>query len=248
MKKFVETLPDRQTLIQRAGELILNKIQAGIKLQEKFTMALAGGSTPKPLYEFLATQSLPWEKIHVFWGDERYVSAIDANSNQLMARQAWLNKVTIPVENIHPVPTDAQNPELDAQNHEAEIKEFFQLAPGEFPSFDLILLGIGDDGHTASLFPHTAALQERDRLVTVGDKNGEPRITFTVPVINQGQCVMFLVSGANKRPALTQIFAEEGDDLAYPARLIEAQAELWWLLDQEAGTALKDRGLSSSFS
>ena len=241
MKKFIETLADKDTLIQRAGELILSKIEAGLKLQEKFTIALAGGSTPKPVYEFLANQSLPWEKIHIFWGDERYVPPSDSNSNQLMARQAWLNKVAIPEENIHPVLTNSENPELDAQNHEAEIREFFQIASGEFPAFDLILLGMGDDGHTASLFPHTTALQERDRLVTVGDKNGEPRITFTVPFINHAQCVMFLVTGANKCPALAQIFATEGDDLSYPARLIKPQGELWWLLDQEAGTVLKSQ-------
>ncbi len=245
MKKFVETLADKETLINRAGELILSKIEAKIKLAEKFTIALAGGSTPKPIYEFLANQSLPWEKIHVFWGDERYVPPNDSNSNQLMARQAWLDKVEIPEENIHPIPTGSQNPELDAQNHEAEIREFFQMASPEFPVFDLILLGMGDDGHTASLFPHTAALAERDRLVTVGDKNGEPRITFTAPFINHAQCVMFLVTGANKCPALEQIFATEGDDLSYPARLIKPQGELWWLLDSEAAKALESPNLST---
>ena len=105
---------------------------------------------------------------------------------------------------------------------------------------------MGDDGHTASLFPHTEALQERDRLITVGNKQGEPRITFTVPFINHAQCVIFLVSGANKCYALSQIFAAEGDDMAYPARLIKPQAELWWLLDQEAGTILKQQNLSIS--
>ena len=246
MEQFVETLTNKAALIDRAGELILNKITARIEKQDKFTIALAGGSTPKPVYEFLANQSLPWSKIHIFWGDERYVPSSDSNSNQLMARQAWLDKVAIPEENIHPIPTSSDNPELDANNHEAEIKEFFQVASGEFPSLDLILLGIGDDGHTASLFPHTRALQERDRLITVGNKNGEPRITFTAPFINRGKSVIFLVSGANKCYALSQIFAPKGDDLSYPARLIKPQGELWWLLDREAGKILEDRHLSIS--
>ncbi len=246
MKNFLETLVDKKALVNRAGELILSKIKAGIEKQDRFTIALAGGSTPKPVYEFLARQSLPWSKIHIFWGDERYVPSSDSNSNQLMARQAWLDKVPIPEGNIHPIPTNSENPALDAQNHETEIQEFFQVGSGQFPAVDLILLGIGDDGHTASLFPHTNALQERDRLITVGNKQGEPRITFTVPFINHAQCVIFLVAGANKCYALSQIFAAEGDDMAYPARLIKPQGELWWLLDQEAGTILKDKNLSIS--
>ncbi len=246
MQKSVEIVANKEALIHRAEELILDKIQAGLKQQDKFTMALAGGSTPKPVYELLANQSLPWNKIHIFWGDERYVANDHPDSNQLMARQAWLDKVPIPPENIHPIPTRSENPELDAQNHEAEIKAFFQIESGEFPTFDLILLGIGDDGHTASLFPHTSALQERDRLITVGNKNGEPRITFTTSLINHAQCVVFLVAGANKCNALSQIFAAEADDMSYPARLIKPQGELWWLLEQEAGKALKDSDLSIS--
>ncbi len=247
MKKHIETLTNKETLIHRAGELILSQIHTVIEQQNRFTIALAGGGTPKPLYEFLATQSLPWDKIHIFWGDERYVPDSHPDSNQLMARQAWLNKVAIPAENIHPMTTSSNNPELDAQKHETEIQQFFQTTSGEFPVVDLILLGIGDDGHTASLFPHTSVLQESDRLIAVGNKNGEPRITFTVPLINHSQCVIFLVSGANKCHALSQIFATEGgDDMSYPARLIKPQGELWWLLDREAGTALKDFDLSVS--
>jgi 6-phosphogluconolactonase len=122
--------------------------------------------------------------------------------------------------------------------HEQQLQEFFQTSAGEFPSLDLILLGIGDDGHTASLFPHTAALGVRDRLVTVGNKDGQPRITFTAPLINQARCVIFMVAGANKQAALAEIFAESGDEQTYPARLIQSQGELWWLLDQAAGQNL----------
>ena len=156
-----------------------------------------------------------------------------------MARRAWLEKVDIPPVNIHPMPTDAGDPAIDAQKHEAELRQFFGIEVGKLPVFEIVLLGMGDDGHTASLFPHTEALQVRDRLVTVGNKDGQPRLTFTAPLINQAKCVIFIVAGANKQSALAQVFAPVGDDIAYPSRLIQPQGELWWLLDQSAGSNLK---------
>jgi 6-phosphogluconolactonase len=137
------------------------------------------------------------------------------------------------------MPTAGESPVADAQKHEDELREFFKVAVGEFPHFDVILLGIGDDAHTASLFPHTDALQMQDNIVTVGNKDGQPRITFTAPLINYARCVIFLVAGASKRPALAQIFAPKADPLTYPARFIQPQGELWWLLDEEAGQDLK---------
>lgn len=235
MEKIVEVLPDKEGLIERALQLILTKIETAIRDRGICTIALAGGSTPKPLYGAIATQDLPWDKIHVFWGDERYVSPDHPDSNQGMARQAWLDKVDIPASNIHPIPTDGKTPAADASKHEAQLQEFFGIEAGEFPQFDVILLGIGDDAHTASLFPHTEALAVQNHLVTVGNKDGEPRITFTAPLINQARWVIFLVAGASKRPALAQIFAPDANPLSYPARLIQPQEEMWWLLDGEAG-------------
>lgn len=231
MQKIVES--DRQALINRALDLVIEKMTTAIEKRGLCTIALSGGGTPKPLYEALATQSLPWDKVHIFWGDERYVPPDHPDSNQRMARQAWLNKVDIPEANIHPMPTGANNPLADAQQHESELQTFFQVPPEDCPIFDIILLGIGDDGHTASLFPHTEALQVRDRLVTVGNKDGQPRITFSATLINHARDVIFLVAGASKETALKAIFAEQGDDFTYPARLIRPQGELWWLLDQE---------------
>jgi 6-phosphogluconolactonase len=238
MNKNIEVLADKASLIKRSQEIILSRLQTAIESRDQFTIALSGGSTPKPLYEALATQSLPWEKIHIFWGDERYVPATHSDSNQLMARQAWLDKIPIPAGNIHPMNSTAGDPIQDAQLHEAELQQFFQTQPGEIPVFDLILLGMGDDGHTASLFPHTEALTVRDRLVTVGNKDGQPRLTFTVPLINHARCVVFVVAGASKRPALKEIFAIEADEMNYPSRLIQPQGELLWLLDQAAGSEL----------
>lgn len=239
MTKIVEVLPDRAALVERALDIVLTKLQIAIAQRGLSTIALAGGSTPKPLYEALATRDLPWEKIHVFWGDERYVPPDHPDSNEGMARRAWLDKVDIPAANIHPVPTGAFHPATDAENLEEHLRQFFQLAPGDFPALDVILLGMGDDGHTASLFPHTDALQVRDRLIAVGNKDGQPRLTFTAPLINHARSVIFLVTGASKQSALAQVFAPEGDELTYPTRLIKPNGELWWLLDEAAGKELK---------
>ena len=114
-------------------------------------------------------------------------------------------------------------------------KPSFKSNRGEFPAFDVILLGIGDDAHTASLFPGTDALKVCDRLITVGNKDGQPRITFTAPLINHARTVIFMVAGENKQPALAQIFAPDADATIYPSRLIQPDGELWWLLDQSAG-------------
>lgn len=238
MNRIVEVLPDKDALIQRSLAIVLDKIQAAIAARGRCTIALAGGSTPKPLYEQLALQALPWDSIHIFWGDERYVPADHPDSNEGMARHTWLDQVAFPSGNIHPMPTANPDPAVSANQHELELQQFFQLQPGKFPQFDIILLGIGDDGHTASLFPHTEALQVKDRLITVGNKDGQPRITFTAPLINHAFTVLFMVAGASKRPALAQIFAPVADDTVYPARLIQPQGELWWLLDQAAGQDL----------
>ncbi|KAM3111662.1 6-phosphogluconolactonase [Phormidesmis sp. 146-33] len=240
MDKYVEVLPDLTTLVERSRQIVVQKLQAAIAERGMATIALAGGGTPKPLYEKLASESLPWDKVHIFWGDERYVSPDHPDSNQRMARLAWLDKVDIPSKNIHPMPTDEADPAIAAQKHAAELQEFFQTQSGEFPSLDVILLGIGDDAHTASLFPHTDALQVCDQLITVGNKDGQPRITFTIPLINQARTVLFMVAGANKQSALAQIFAPVADGNTYPARFIQAQAELWWLLDRPAGENLAE--------
>ena len=241
MNRIIEVLPDKPSLIERAHELILARIQSAIASRDRFTIALAGGSTPKPLYEALAKNDLPWSKIHVFWGDERYVPSTDSDSNQRMAREAWLDKIDLPSSNIHAMSTTVGDPSQDAEQQESELRQFFQVSQGEFPVFDLILLGMGDDGHTASLFPHTDALKVKDKIVTVGEKDGQPRITFTIPTLNRARCVMFLVAGENKRPALKEVFAEQGDPEQYPSRSIQPEGELFWLLDRSAGEELAHR-------
>ncbi|MBD2576269.1 6-phosphogluconolactonase [Oscillatoria sp. FACHB-1406] len=241
MNRVVEVVEDKSALIARSLALTVEKIMEATRDRGQCTIALSGGSTPKPLYEAIAAQSLPWDKIHVFWGDERYVPPTDPDSNEGMARGAWLDRVALPPENIHPMPTGASDPAADAETHDAQLRDFFKSSAGEFPEFDIILLGMGDDGHTASLFPHTEALDVRDRLITVGNKDGQPRLTFTVPLINRARCVIFVVAGTSKQPALEQIFAETADERAYPSRQIQPAGELYWLLDRAAGEAIEQR-------
>jgi len=231
----VKICADKTALIASAQQFIINKIKDTITKKDLCTIALAGGSTPKPIYEAIALSDLSWDKIHVFWGDERYVPPTHPDSNQKMAREAWLNKVSIPETNIHPMPTDGANPTEDAQKHDQEIKDFFQEG---FPSFDIILLGMGDDGHTASLFPHTEALTKCDRLITVGNNKDSLRLTFTIPLINQAHCVIFLVSGASKQEALVQVFGDSAENKQYPSKFIQPQGELIWFVDEAAYGAI----------
>ncbi|NCO75136.1 MAG: 6-phosphogluconolactonase [Cyanobacteria bacterium] len=225
----VYNVADKNALITEATPLIINKIKDAIAKNDICTIALAGGSTPKPIYEAIAEENLPWDKIHIFWGDERYVLPNHPDSNEKMARESWLDKVNFPVNNIHPMPTMSNNPQTDADKHNQELLDFFGITSG-FPTFDLILLGMGDDGHTASLFPQTKALEVRDRLITMGNKEDSLRLTFTVPLINQANCVIFLVSGSNKQDALQQVFSETGDSNQYPSKLIQPRGELIWFI------------------
>jgi 6-phosphogluconolactonase len=231
-QRSIEVFPDVPHLVERAVQYVIQQLQTAIAQKGQATIALAGGSTPRPLYEILAKANLPWENIQVFWGDERYVPADHPDSNYRMARLAWLDHVGFPAQNIHPVPTEIADPAIAAQTYEQTLQQVFGTQ--ERPEFDVMLLGIGDDGHTASLFPHTAALQVSDRLVAVGEKDGAPRITFTFPVINRSALVLFLVAGASKQTALRQILADQADGQQYPAALVKPQGNLIWLLDQAA--------------
>ncbi len=238
MIQKVSIYPDRQTLVATTLTLIVERIHTAIAERQSCSIALAGGSTPQPLYAALATTDLPWDQIQIFWGDERYVPATHADSNYGMTKRIWLDLVPIPAANVHPMPTDLASPQLAADHYDRLIHANFGLKDGSIPVFDIVLLGMGDDGHTASLFPHTAALAVVDRLVTVGDKDGQPRLTFTFPLINHARSVIFLVSGASKQTALAEVFAPTGDPTAYPSRLVQPPGELLWLLDAAAGDGL----------
>lgn len=230
----VEVLPNREALVARSRDLVIERIHPAVAARGRCTLALAGGSTPKPLYAALSQAPLPWEKLHILWGDERYVPIDHPDSNAGMAKAVWLDQVPIPPAQIHSVPTQLPTPEAAAAAYGETVAQVLQ----EDPDLDIVLLGMGDDGHTASLFPHTAALTVGDRPVTVGYKDDNPRITLTAPTLNRSRCVIFLVAGANKQLALTHVFSTAGDATAYPSRLIQPQGELWWLLDAAAGAAI----------
>ncbi|MEO0807371.1 MAG: 6-phosphogluconolactonase [Cyanobacteria bacterium J06643_4] len=240
MTPTVEILADKAALIDRASELMIATLKDAIAARGRATVALSGGSTPKPLYASLISADLPWENIYVFWGDERYVPHDHEKSNARMAREALLNHVPIPAENVFPMPTGANDPATDAAKYESTLKAFFKSDPGDMPAIDFVLEGMGDDGHTASLFPKTEALDVRDRLITVGNHDGEPRITFTVPMINSGRKVVFLVAGENKQQALSNVFSTDADDHMYPSKLIQPASGTHWLLDAAAGPGIPD--------
>ncbi|AFY71108.1 6-phosphogluconolactonase [Thalassoporum mexicanum PCC 7367] len=232
----IEVFDDRQALIARALEIVLQNYKKAIETNDRFTFAASGGSTPKPLYAALAEQDLDWHKFHVFWGDERYVPPSDPQSNEGMTRQLWLDQVAIPASNIHAMPTTKADPALAAITYSKHLQDFFKVAAGDFPAFDLILLGLGDDGHTASLFPHTEALKVGDRLVTVGEKDGQLRLTFTAPLINAAKQILFLVEGSGKAEAVAAVNAKQGDSNLYPARLVQGNVN--WVIDQAAAANL----------
>lgn len=238
MVRSVVVCPTTAAVVDRALLLLGDRLEHAIAERGFFSLVLAGGSTPKVLYEACARQTWSWDRCHIFWGDERYVPPDHPDSNEGMARRAWLDQVPIPRGQIHPMPTAAGDPSQDAQTYQQTLQTFFANHPAGGGVFDMVLLGMGDDGHTASLFPHTAALDIDDRLVTVGIKGGEPRLTLTYPPLNQARSVLFLVTGTNKQPALTQVFAPQGDRHIYPARGVVPTGECWWLLDKNAGAGL----------
>lgn len=233
-----------QELFQAAAEEVIHAAVEAVAERGRFTIALSGGSTPKNLYTLIAanaSSSLPWNQMFVFWGDERHVPPNDPDSNYRMARETILSKVSIPVANIFPVPTENPDATAVAEAYEQTVRKFFGLRPGEFPRFDLILLGMGPDGHTASLFPETAGLQEKSRIVLANwvEKLKTSRITFTLPVLNAARIVAFLVSGTDKAATLREVLEGSAPGEKYPSKLVRpAQGKLIWFVDRAAASEL----------
>jgi 6-phosphogluconolactonase len=233
-----------QDLFQAAAEEVLRAAAEAIAQRGRFSIALSGGSTPRNLYTLIAANasgSLPWDRMFFFWGDERHVPLNDPDSNYRMAKETLLSKVPIPPANIFPVPTENPDASAAAQAYEDTLRKFFALSPGEFPRFDLILLGMGPDGHTASLFPETAALQEKSRLVVANwvEKMKTSRITFTLPVLNAARCVAFLVSGADKAAVLHEVLEGDAPGEKYPSKLVRpTDGKLIWFVDRAAASEL----------
>ena len=231
---------DPQQLAEAAARDFAAKAQAAIAERGSFTVTLAGGSTPKATYEILArdyADELDWSKVHVFFGDERTVPPDHEDSNYGMAQRTLLSRV--PVGSIHRMRGELPPAEAAAA-YEEELRGFFG-ASDEPPSFDLILLGIGEDGHTASLFPETSALEVHDHWVVANPvlKLDTVRLTLTVPVINSARAVNFLVAGEGKAEALKLILEGDADPRQYPAKLVRPAGGPVWMVDRAAAKFLQ---------
>ena len=236
--------PDAPGLFQAAAAEFASRALASVKTTGRFSVALSGGSTPKSFFSLAAENDrdrLPWDRMFFFFGDERHVPPDHPESNYRMALEALLSKVPVPAANIFRVPAENPDAQRAAAAYQQTLQDFFGLPTGKIPRFDLILLGMGPDGHTASLFPGTAALQENHRLVVANwvEKFKTDRITLTLPVINQAAAVMFVVSGQDKAATLKKVLESTQPADLYPSKLIHpTNGELIWLVDQAAASAL----------
>jgi 6-phosphogluconolactonase len=242
----IRILPDGSAIARRAAERFIDAANAAVKEHGGFNIALSGGSTPKALYGLLVSDAqfrakLPWDKMHFFFGDERHVGPDHADSNFRMATEAMLSKAPLKPEQVTRIKGEYPDTEKAAREYEQALAQHFQLKEGEFPRFDLVLLGMGEEGHTASLFPGTKALQENRRLAVrnwVGKLYTE-RITLTVPAINNAANVIFMVTRADKAPALKAVLEGPYEPDQLPAQLIQPKSgSLLWLVDTAAGNML----------
>jgi 6-phosphogluconolactonase len=228
---------DLESLSRAAAALVVTQANLAVTARGRFSLALAGGHTPRRTYELLAQapflDQAPWDQMHVFWGDERCVPLDDPRSNAHMARKAWLDHVPIPLNQIHPI-NCAPAQAAAARQYEARLREFFA---GQPPRLDLVLLGLGPDGHTASLFPATPVLEEKGRWVAEVylAEPDLPRVTLTAALINQAAVVAFLVAGRSKAGVLREVRHGPRNPRRLPAQLIQPRnGDLFWLVDREA--------------
>ena len=240
--RIIEVVATAADLFHAAAEEFIGVARAAIGAQGRFTVALSGGSTPKALYSLLAASyaDFAWNRIFLFFGDERHVPPTDPESNYRMVNESLLAKIAIPPENVFRVPAENPDAAAAASEYEAQLRRFFELQPGEFPRFDLILLGLGPDGHTASLFPDSPALDEQSRLVVANwvAKFNTHRITFTFPVLNRAAEVMFMASGAEKADMLRQVLEGKNIPPLPSQRVQPSDGKLLWLLDEAAAAKL----------
>ena len=240
----IRTLTTPQELFAAAAEEVIRAATDAVAQRGRFTIALSGGSTPKSLFNLLATNArtvLPWDRMFFFWGDERHVPPTDPDSNYKMAEETMLSKIPVAAGNVFRIAAENPDAAAAAESYEKTLQKFFALQPGGFPRFDLILLGMGPDGHTASLFPGSAGLQEKSRLVIANwvDKFKTHRLTFTLPVLNAAACVAFLVSGTDKAPALHAVLESDAPGEQYPSKLVRpTDGKLIWLIDRAAASQL----------
>ncbi len=236
----IKVYPDSQQLAQAAAELFVESADTAIRRQGRFSVALSGGSTPRAMHQILASDDfssrVDWTNVHVFWGDERTVPPDHPESNFRMAQETLFSQVPIPERNVHRILAERQ-PSQAADDYEQTLRDFF----GDQPRLDLVFLGMGDDGHTASLFPHTAALDEKTCWVVANhvEKLDTWRITLTIGVINAAAKVAFLVSGGKKAARLHEVLRGLQQPHELPSQLIQPESgALLWLVDAPAAALL----------
>lgn len=243
----IQIVADAEALSKAAAEILVEHIRKTLKTRDVYNIALSGGSTPRRLYALLAGEAvirdqISWHRVHFFWGDERHVPPDHPDSNYRMADAALLSKAPIPAANIHRIRSEDPDAGKAAADYEQEIRQFFKIDAGQMPCFDCVLLGMGADGHTASLFPGTAALEETRCLVVANwvEKFQSYRITMTVPVFNQAERILFLISGKEKANTLKSVMTNRQESSSYPIQRIRPeQGQRIWLIDLSAAGQLK---------
>jgi 6-phosphogluconolactonase len=238
MAAIINIQPNAEAVAQAAAEFIAERIKIVLQKQDRFTLALSGGSTPKRLHQLLAAapfkDTIDWSRLHIFWGDERYVPLDDERNNARMAYDTLLNQVVVPEDQVHIMRTDYADPRQCAIEYETILHRYFDQKEN---SFDLILLGMGDDGHTLSLFPGTEIVHETQRWCAAFYLQQQDmfRVTLTKTIANKSACVLFLTTGKAKAPALQQVLHGDSNITLYPAQVIQPEkGELHWIIDKAA--------------
>jgi 6-phosphogluconolactonase len=243
----VEVFPNKEALAQAAAELFVTRFSEGIAESGRFSVVLSGGTTPRHIYECLAEDPfrsrVDWRRVNIFWGDERCVPLSDIRSNFKMAKEALLSKIDVPGDQIHPIQC-ASDSDKSAMAYESVLTNYFRKSS---PYFDLTFIGLGKDGHTASLFPESPALNEKERWVAVVRKESEDfeRITMTLPLLNRTRVAVFLVEGEEKADILKKVLSASDTSSSIPARLIQpVDGRLIWLVDRSAWSQVPTTKLS----
>ncbi|HVM87482.1 MAG TPA: 6-phosphogluconolactonase [Puia sp.] len=234
------------------ADWIVDSIAKTLKIQDRFTLVLSGGNTPKALYQLLSAttyrEKIDWSKLHVFWGDERYVPFTDERNNAKMAYENLLNHVSVPASQIHVMQTENISPEKSAEEYEKALHQYFPFTihDSPFTTFDLVLLGMGDDGHVLSLFPGTSAVHEEKKWATSLWLQAQDmyRITLTKTVVNKSKKIVFLTTGTNKAHALKEVLEGHYNPDLYPSQEIKPEnGKLHWFVDEAAAKQLSVSGL-----
>jgi 6-phosphogluconolactonase len=247
-KRAIRVFETAEELNQEAAQRFVALTGQSVASGQPLTVALAGGSTPAGLYRLLATphyrDQIRWEHVHLFFGDERCVPPDGKDSNFQMVHADLLSRMPDPIRNVHRMPADLPDHDLAAQQYAEELHRFFKIEPGQRPRFDLILLGMGPDGHTASLFPHKPALREQQRLVVATEPGLAPfvpRLTLTYPVLNNAANVLFLVEHEDKAATVARVLEGPTDPEGLPSQSVQPTCgTLTWFLDRAAASQLKN--------